>query len=263
MNTSDTQISQEIDVETRVCFIISPIGEEGTEVRRRADLVLNYVLKPVLEECGYLWVRADKIAAPGIITSQIIQHILDDPLVIADLTGHNPNVFYELALRHAIRKPVVQIISAGERIPFDVQSNRTIQLDHTDLESADSCKRALIDQIRAVESDPSLADNPISTAIDVQRLRTSGDPSEEAIGEILLMLQGIEGRLARQEEAARRSRLVELRRLTETPIASGLISGIVPPPGSNLLARDPSPLSLGVLERAIRGNATEESSDQS
>ena len=39
------------------------------------------------------------------ITSQVLQHVTEDALVVADLTGRNPNVFYELALRHAIRKP--------------------------------------------------------------------------------------------------------------------------------------------------------------
>jgi len=68
--------------------------------------------------------RADELAEPGIITSQVIQHIVDDQLVIADLTERNPNVFYELALRHALRKPVVQIIHRGEAIPFDVAGMR-------------------------------------------------------------------------------------------------------------------------------------------
>jgi len=51
-------------------------------------------------------IRADKISEPGIITTQIIGHIVDAELVIADLTDKNPNVFYELAIRHAIRNPI-------------------------------------------------------------------------------------------------------------------------------------------------------------
>jgi hypothetical protein len=77
-----------------------------------------HIIHPVAKECGYLAIRADEISEPGIITSQVIQHLLDDHLVIADLTGHNANVFYELAIRHAIRKPVLQLIQKGEQIPL-------------------------------------------------------------------------------------------------------------------------------------------------
>ena len=89
--------------EKKKCFVITPIGEDGSETRRRADQILRHVIAPAAEACGFETVRADQIAEPGLITTQIIQHIIDDPLVIADLTGSNPNVFYELAVRHAIR----------------------------------------------------------------------------------------------------------------------------------------------------------------
>lgn len=97
----------------RLAFVICPIGEPDSDSRRRADQILKHVIEPAVLECGYKALRADKISEPGIITSQIITHILNDALIVADLTGHNPNVFYELAVRHAIKKPVVQIIQRG------------------------------------------------------------------------------------------------------------------------------------------------------
>ena len=102
------------------CFVISPIGEPDSETRKRADQILKHVVKPAVGECGYTAVRADEIDKPGIITSQVIQRVVTDPLVVADLTERNPNVFYELAIRHALRKPLVQLIKKGEQIPFDV-----------------------------------------------------------------------------------------------------------------------------------------------
>ena len=62
----------------------------------------------------------------------MIQHIVDAPLVIVDLTGLNPNVFSELAIRHTIRRPLVRIITQGVTIPFDVAGTRTIETDHND-----------------------------------------------------------------------------------------------------------------------------------
>ncbi len=174
------------------CFVIAPIGDEGSETRERSDQILKYVITPVAEECGYETpIRADQISEPGIITSQVIERIMEDELVIADLTGHNPNVFYELALRHAIGKPVVQMIANDEKIPFDLITQRTIHLDHHDLPSVESAKTELIKQIRAVETDPSKVDTPLSNAMQIAALRTSDNPLEKSNAEIIEMLLDI------------------------------------------------------------------------
>ena len=77
------------------CFVIAPIGEPESETRKRSDQILKHVISPAAIECGYSTTRADQISEPGMITSQVIQHVVDDPLVVADLTERNPNVFYE------------------------------------------------------------------------------------------------------------------------------------------------------------------------
>src|SRR5918992_620737 len=76
---------------------------------------------------GYDPIRADKISEPGIITNQIIRRVLKSPLVIADLTESNPNVFYELAIRHMVRQPVVHIIDERHKLPFDLAGIRIIK----------------------------------------------------------------------------------------------------------------------------------------
>ena len=172
-----------------LCFVIAPIGDEGTETRRRSDQVLKHIVAPAAKDCGYDTIRADKISEPGIITSQVIQHLVEDELVIADLTGRNPNVFYELAIRHVVRKPVVQVIQVGESIPFDVAATRTIQVDHRDLDSAARCREELVKQIHSAEKDPKDVDTPISVAIDLQSLRRSDNPLEKSNAEIISMLQ--------------------------------------------------------------------------
>jgi len=189
------------------CFVIMPIGEEGSEIRDRSDKVLEHIIKPTVEECGYEAIRADEISEPGIITSQIIQHLIDDDLVIADLTGRNPNVYYELAVRHVVKKPIVQIIQAGETIPFDVSGTRTIHVDHRDLDSVARCKQELVKQIRSVEKDPSKVDTPISVAIDLEFLRKSENPLEKSSAEIISMLQDIRSMISYIESVSRRSRV--------------------------------------------------------
>lgn len=64
------------------CFIIAPIGDVDSDTRKRSDQILKHVISPALKECGYKATRADQISEPGMITSQVIQHIVDDSLVV-------------------------------------------------------------------------------------------------------------------------------------------------------------------------------------
>jgi hypothetical protein len=179
------------------CFFISPIGEAGSEARKRSDDVLEYVIKPVAQtKFAYEVIRADKIAKPGMITSQVIEHVLESDLVIADLAYRNPNVFYELALRHAIRKPFIQIIEEGGAIPFDVAAVRTIFLNHTDLGSAEHAREKLAEQIEAIHADADNVESPVTQAIDLQRLRRSGDQVEETMAQMMEMLSDLKGQIA-------------------------------------------------------------------
>ena len=171
----------------KTCFVVAPIGGVGTEIRIRSDKVLKHIVAPAAIECGYEPLRADQISEPGIITSQVIQHIVEDPLVIADLTGPNANVFYELAIRHAFRMPVVQIIDAAESIPFDVAASRTIAFDYRDLDSAELARKEIARQIRAVENNPRDVDNPLTVAVELQSLRKSDNPLEKSAADIMAM----------------------------------------------------------------------------
>lgn len=195
------------DAKEKICFVIAPIGADASVERVRSDQVLKHIIEPSARDCGYEPIRADKISEPGLITSQVIQHIVDDPLVIADLTGRNPNVFYELALRHAIKKPVVLIIHATETIPFDVAGSRTVHVDHHDLDSVAKAREEIVRQIRAGEKNPSDVDNPISVALDLQSLRKSDNPLEKSNAEIIMMLQEIKTSLTEVSDGPRRPRI--------------------------------------------------------
>lgn len=151
----------------KTCFYISPIGEEDSEDRAHADLFLGSIVEPALEEFGLQVVRADKIGKAGMITAQIIQYVVKSKLVIADLSYHNPNVFYELCLRHVCRLPTVQLIRKADRIPFDLDQFRTIQIDTTSIytmvPNLQTYKAEIATQVRMALKDPDSADNPVST----------------------------------------------------------------------------------------------------
>lgn len=191
----------------RKCFVAAPIGPDESRLRRRSDQVLKHIIEPVVLPRGFETVRADQISAPGIITTQVLQHILSADLVIADLTGGNPNVFYELAIRHAARKPVIQMIDLNEAIPFDVGVMRTIRFDIHDLDSADQAKQELARQIDALCEEPLIA-TPLLTAVDLNRASANNtEPLSGAIAELLSFVANIrEGLLqttrTMQEQAA-------------------------------------------------------------
>ena len=125
------------------CFVICPIGEEESQTRKRSNQLLRHLFEPVTNKCGYQVTRADKISQPGIITRQIIERIIESPLVIADLTDHNPNVLYEVALRHVIREPLVQVIQKGQLLPFDIAATRVIHVDYPDPDSMEEAKNRI------------------------------------------------------------------------------------------------------------------------
>lgn len=110
----------------KICFIVTAIGESGTETRDRADEVFSYLIAPVCEELGYKPVRVDQVDAVDNINETIINYLKTAPMVVADMTGHNPNAFYELGFRQALELPLVPIIQAGNGLPFDVISQRTV-----------------------------------------------------------------------------------------------------------------------------------------
>lgn len=173
------------------CFVVAPIGKPESDTRKRSDQILKYVIAPAAATAGLSVKRADELPEPGLITSQVIQHVVGDDVVIADLTEHNPNVFYELAIRHAVRKPFVQLIEIGENIPFDVGGVRTVFVNHHDLDSVERCKDELAQHLEVIARAKEPVETPISVAIDLQALRSSENPVEKSNAEILEALAEI------------------------------------------------------------------------
>jgi hypothetical protein len=132
--TRDAKLAEDLKKKDwkKICFFIAPIGQEGQEERKHSDMMLEALITRALEGEGFEVVRADRIADPGMISAQVIEYIMRSALVIADLSFHNPNVFYELAIRHVLGKPTVHIIRKRDTIPFDVKDFRTIPIDTDD-----------------------------------------------------------------------------------------------------------------------------------
>ena len=150
--------------EEKKCFIITPIGDSNSVTFRKAKGVIESVIRPVLQKNGFNDIKAAyEINISRMITTQIINRIIDDDLVIVNLTGNNPNVMYEMCLRHVVAKPIIHICENGTILPFDIKDSRTIFYENDMLgvsELKESLKRFLVEIDYRVD----YSDNPIYTA---------------------------------------------------------------------------------------------------
>jgi hypothetical protein len=151
----------------KICFYITPIGDDGSEVRKHSDMMLKHLVDPALSPFGLKVIRADRIEKSGLITQQVLEHIVYSKLCVVDLSFNNPNVFYELGIRHMCRIPAIQIIRKGDKIPFDVSQGRTISVDTSDvytiMDKFDSAKKELVEHVKSfLAPDAPLGDNPVA-----------------------------------------------------------------------------------------------------
>ena len=175
---------------SKICFFIAPIGQENSEIRKRSDQIFSYVIKPAAKRLGYQAIRGDHIPQPGMINSQVIDHLVDDDIAIADLTGKNPNVYYELAIRHGVDKPVINIKDDAESLAFDIVGMRTINVDFRFMDSMKKCKKEIIKQIQAIENGTNIIDSPIKLAKQTKRMDDSISDLKRIDSKIEYLKQG-------------------------------------------------------------------------
>lgn len=145
-----------------ICFVISPIGKEGTDIHREFKEVLDYIIKPAFEESGYNHkvIRADEIDRSGSFIKDILESLYSSHIVIADLTGQNPNVFYELGVRHSLRPRTILIAQNIDDIPSDLREYRTIIYDTT-AKGAAAFKKRIKTFLSEMQKEPERPDNPV------------------------------------------------------------------------------------------------------
>jgi len=159
-------------VSNKECFIVMPIKKEKDSPQdfRRFKTLYEDWIKPITESQGYHVVRADDVNRSGLITLDVISALARAELVIADLTDLNPNVFYELGVRHALRgQGTIMLLDESHtpEVPFDLSPYRVIRFT-SDMFGLGAFRRKLTAFVEGLPSEADLEtarDNPVHHSI--------------------------------------------------------------------------------------------------
>lgn len=110
-----------------ICFVIMPIGDTKGYDKGHFTRVYNNLLKPAILKAGYYPERADEIQSTNLIALDIVERISRTPIAICDISSCNPNVFYELGIRHSSSLPVVLVKDKKTNNPFDIKDIRYVE----------------------------------------------------------------------------------------------------------------------------------------
>lgn len=125
------------------CFVLMPFSQTF-------DFTYREVIKPIVSKNGIEVIRADEMFSPGSIMEQIRVSIQQSRFCIADLTGRNPNVLYELGIAQTMNKPTILLTQDINDVPFDLSSYRFIIYDIQKKQSVETAKRQLDQAIQQV-----------------------------------------------------------------------------------------------------------------
>lgn len=129
------------------CFVMMPFGGWF-------DRYYQEIYVPAIKEAGLEPIRADELFNTGSVVEQIWEQIDKSKVLLADLTGKNPNVFYELGLAHAAQKPVVFTAASIEDVPFDLRHLRVIVYEVREPEWSLKLRKLITEYLRNTIKDP-------------------------------------------------------------------------------------------------------------
>jgi hypothetical protein len=175
----------------KFCFVISPIGDDDSEVRKEADWVLEGLIKPSLRDLNFDVRRADAFSKVGMITTNLILAIRRASLIVADMTNQNANVFYELGIAHAYEKPVIPIMRTGQPIPFDTAPLGTIYYSRNDVHQWSRAMADIRTAAQEVLSPAHVVSNPVTIALGHEQLKQSADPRDKLLANLQDSVAGL------------------------------------------------------------------------
>lgn len=128
-------VTKPISIDEEMVFVLTPFHD-----RHYDDF---YTIEKVCSEYGLRVSRGDEEFVEGDMLKHILEKMLKAKIIVANINGRNPNVFYEMGIAHALDKPVIVISKYGNEIPFDLRSKQMV-LYKNRMELSDLLRKALI-----------------------------------------------------------------------------------------------------------------------
>jgi len=143
LTTESSRVREFLDT----CFVMMPFGHWF-------DRYYNEVYIPAIKDAGLEPVRADGLFSTGSVVEQIWEQVKKAKVLLADLTGKNANVFYELGLAHAAFKPVVLAATTIDDVPFDLRHLRVITYECREPQWDAKLRKHITAYLKAAKSNP-------------------------------------------------------------------------------------------------------------
>ncbi|HEY0406343.1 MAG TPA: hypothetical protein VGC89_11490 [Pyrinomonadaceae bacterium] len=149
------------------CFVIMPFSGDFKNIYETA-------IKTAVEDANLKCIRADEIEGTFVIHKQMIDRIDRAKVIIADLTGQNANVFYEMGVAHALGNNVILLAQSLQDVPFDLRVCKIINYRNT-IGGESELKKKIKDAIASLETQPLESSNPVQGFLErgSQRIRYS------------------------------------------------------------------------------------------
>ena len=132
------------------CFVVMPFHSVFNSEYEK-------VIRPAIEAAGLVSVRGDEIYTHQAIVEDIWYSIRKARVVVAELSGRNPNVMYEIGLAHAIGKPIVLITRNEDDVPFDLRALRYVFYDLNEPDWGTYLRNQLTDILKVILENPILS----------------------------------------------------------------------------------------------------------
>jgi len=147
------------------CFVIMPFSKSSDSHTEEywTNHFTNF-LKPLIEEIPNL--EASRVKSlRGHILNQIITDLVVSPIVVAELTDHNPNVFWELGVRQSFKHNTITIAEQGTTLPFDVSSKATLFYDPKDHLKMEAFRKQFKEALEDCKASPDKSDSHVLDTI--------------------------------------------------------------------------------------------------
>lgn len=146
----------------RTCFVIMPFSTTTSCTEEEWALLFEALFKPAIEGADLDYECRRSVATRGNIVASILQELKESYVVLADLTDHNANVFYELGVRHSLKDCTILIAQKEEDIPFDLRAYAYHIYNWRTEDGKEAFTTRITELLSEIDSNPDRPDNPVS-----------------------------------------------------------------------------------------------------